>query len=1294
MSANPIRNPLQGERVVGLSPTPAPRITDWNRRLNLFTGRALTSAALTAEQEGRTGRLAQRGQTVSSGVVTGLETDFVSEGQSRFLRIAAGFGLAASGEDVFLAKAVRLAVGSLPVYTTAALLDGVTESGTGEPAAQAIVGQQTSGAAPLRAGGAASQTGELAARRLGPTLDELIAKKVAIPQVGVVVLQPVSVDQLTNFDANDPCEEDPADDAFSDEQWLDGCRIIYYAWPTEWLPLPATGDAWRNRLAYAIFEAEASNTPDQVMPWELAGLPIGLIAFDEAWNPLFADRYAVVRAGGKPRRRTPIVPEAGHEFLWEARLKQFSDHVASLDPGSKSPADLAKEFRHIPPVGLLPASALKLESAPSSDSRTAGSDFFPGSYTVKVHPAPVEQLDWIARGSGSLAAIDTFTPDQVTIAVPVPQIWYETDLLKVEKIDPSFQQTIDRFAHERALWLKRRLDVRAAQAALEPVLTGKPVIYPEPDPDAVEDEQPADNQIDQEIEAFKNPEEAYGTSGTGKLVVDDLESLKKELAALPGVSTELPELEKPETGLQKFTADLQAKADHANDLIDTGFLHVQTDIYRMRQHMLGNTAASRLAISPALAEIAQGTTGLATEEKIESYLQSLKEKLPPPERSGGGTPPPPPPSHAPEHPPPPHERPETHEAGAPHPARPSPPHRLGPTPHVFVAGAFRPRPPIHTEERRPTPAHAAPVVYRGEPMLFGAAQIARVRAENVRQQRPIVGGFVDRTTSVAERLSDPATEQVRAATVASKVRVISNFRKGATPLNIAVDDIEIPGFLDEHGNEARKKIGDIDDTAMAEVLEGKHDPIPENPAEGQIFASGVRAIEHTVAVLRLMEQRVQIYLEAINLCHEAIDKINASAGAAASRLEIIAGELAQARHDTAVAKALTAEEQSRLDRINARRDQILKEQVRLLVYYRPRTIQAINDLPRRWLDPGFATPSIPSCMARHITAPDELREFVDLLREAPISWLRYVPQLIDHIDRIDTLHQIIIDSKSRANFKLYEAPVRKPRTRTGPLAPHITAAHDARRSVVTNKRTNTAQIDLTGLSSATWKESRHFATQTLSIGDLADLAHDHPEVRRASAAEIEDIYKVAAALYSDFCAVPPIPRLNWAERLTQIGSTVNLASLASLPNWNTISALERREMQALTDWLFGRINPAEAEALDHINDLVKVCILLASHAPVTEIIAGDVIHDTAATVGAHVSVTADPSRVRIGMHVLLYHANRPVARGVVEDLAHGVATARVLHVTSPHITLAHHTKAHFATKEAFRRHPLTSSLKV
>ena len=133
-------------------------------------------------------------------------------------------------------------------------------------------------------------------------------------------------------------------------------------------------------------------------------------------------------------------------------------------------------------------------------------------------------------------------------------------------------------------------------------------------------------------------------------------------------------------------------------------------------------------------------------------------------------------------------------------------------------------------------------------------------------------------------------------------------------------------------------------------------------------------------------------------------------------------------------------------------------------------------------------------------------------------------------------------------------------------------------------------------------------------------------------------------------------------------------------------------MQAIVDWLFSRIDPGQPSAVSHINDLVRVAILLASHAPVADIISGDVIRDTTVTPGSRLDLSADPTRVKLGMHVLVYQQNQPVARAVVENLAAGTATARVLTTTSANITVARSSKVQFATEDAFARNPTTSSL--
>jgi hypothetical protein len=1239
MSVTPIRLPFPGERVVGLSPQPAAPVTDWNRRLNLFTGRALSATALIAEQNGQTGRLALRGQMVSPGVVLGLEAGIERNDPKHSIQIGGGYGVCATGEDVCVSAAGRVALNDVPVYATAALLDGA----------------------------AAGALGALADRRLGPTLGELVAKSVAVPKAGILLLQPAQVDQLVNFNPADPCEQDPGSQAFADEQLLDGVRVVYYAWPDEWLELPAPGDRWRNRLAYAIFDREAANGSDQVMPWEEIGLPIGLVGVDDTYTPLFIDRYAVVRQGGQPKRRALLVPGSGYPFLWQARIQQFAGHVTDLAaaaaPVVLDAVALAKEFCYLPPAGLLPNVALGLRNtadakAAGSTSRVTGTRFFPGSFIVRSVPAPMEQLDLLAQSCGPLDALDTFAPAEVTIVVPVPQIWYEPDLLEVLVIDPIFQTTVDEFVYQRSLWLRRRLDVRGYYAALIGSATGVAPTFPSPDPDAIDaGETPAASEIDPNLPSFTTAELTYGTTtvifdAIMKPTVDAVVALKTALNGMPGVGNDVPQLDT--LGLAKFADLLQSRADAADDHIDLGFLRVQTDIYRTRQKMLSTEAATRLAVSPALASIAAGISALATKDDIQTFLQKAKNLLNQPTPPAGPPPPPPPPPSA-----------------------------------LFLSRSIV---PLSTAGFRVAPAitltqEARAATLTGTTQFFAAG--AAFNPGDVTNQRPIVGGGYNlRTTSVVERLQDPPTAEVKNFTVASKYAAISNFRT----LGIGVSDISIPGFKDANGAETSFTFGAITDKILGDVLAGAHDPIPDHPSESDVFAAGVRAMENTVDLLRRLEARVLVYREAATLCRTTLDSVNGNAAAAAARLQVIANNLGQSRHDVAFARALMAEEAGRIAGINARRDQIVTNQVKFLAYFRPRTVEARNDLPFRAIDPGVTAQAVPACMARNLAAPDELRAYVNLMREAPLNWFIYVPPLLDKLDRIDVLHSVVQNSKLRASFKLAQTSLSLLQTTSGPLGAEIMRVYSARQQIMTVNRTATAQLDLTTFAGTTWTASRDRALDFLSIGDLVDLGHYHPEVPRVSAAEIESILKVAACLYSDFSAVLPVIRLDWAQRLLQLGATLNFANLGSLPNWNQVPVLERKEMQALVDWLFSRINPGQPDAVSHMNDLIRVAILLASHAPVADIIAGAVIQPTTISVGSRINLSADLSRVHLGMHVLMYQGATSVARGVVEDLSDGVATTRVLIAPAAGATLSSGAKVHFAAPDAFDRNPLTAGL--
>ena len=100
-----------------------------------------------------------------------------------------------------------------------------------------------------------------------------------------------------------------------------------------------------------------------------------------------------------------------------------------------------------------------------------------------------------------------------------------------------------------------------------------------------------------------------------------------------------------ENGIGSFLAAVDARLSATNDAIDLGFVRARSDIYRVRQIMLGADAASRLVTSPALADLALRDEGArATSKGISEFLiQALTRTPDSLIKIGGVTPPPPPP---------------------------------------------------------------------------------------------------------------------------------------------------------------------------------------------------------------------------------------------------------------------------------------------------------------------------------------------------------------------------------------------------------------------------------------------------------------------------------------------------------------------------------------------------------------------------------------------------------------------------------------------------------------------------
>lgn len=778
-----------------------------------------------------------------------------------------------------------------------------------------------------------------------------------------------------------------------------------------------------------------------------------------------------------------------------------------------------------------------------------------------------------------------------------------------------------------------------------------------------------------------------------------------------------------EKGLADFIQELERLTGQADDQIEFGFLQVRTDMFRVRQFVLGNEEASRLSVSPTLSAIAQRDTAAAAQQDLSDFFNRLKTDT-------VATPP---------------VRP-TESAEIPS-SVPTLLNRRFEAPTSFIRNAFTLE-RADAEVVSPTvvssslvssnlvrlaaeqPISAQPTLFRFDSATgssvgaldlsnfvvaapaaslagtFGltretlsGAQLSGVQLSNTQlleaqsavskdlfskqteesivQQSPLVGK-VNPSITIAERLKEPPAPEARNYTLAGRVSVIGNLASS----NL-FKDIPVPGGVDATFGQIKQRPGSI-----------AVDPgdLPATPDEAEYFSSSVRVLDNTVAALRLAEGRISAYRKAINQARQTLQAVQSLRQQADSRLAVIGGELAEARHDVSVARSLIAEEQQRLGEINQKRQNILATQVPFLVYHRPRTLGPDTDTPVRSLLPSVQLPARPACLDRQWPLPDALQEATDLLRRAPMGWFTHLPPLLHRFDRpeflLGAIQQATLTAQRSAQQRVasfnpgLQRLSNQTANQTGSFAQSISRTFVAQQQTVSSFRIATAQLDINPLLVASWQGLRDRATLTLTLGDLIDGKYARRGLSSAAAQEFEDLTRALGCLYTGFSAIRPILRLNWAERISQYDSPINLRNFSALPRWGEVDYLERRELQSVADWLYLRVSANQAEAIALLNDLVRICILLASAAPVNQIIAGRIVEPTSVNKGGRISIAIDPSRVRIGMSVLLYGGdNRIVAQGRVEDLSGDRAAARITQTATATVQLAANAQVRFMSPD-------------
>ena len=753
-------------------------------------------------------------------------------------------------------------------------------------------------------------------------------------------------------------------------------------------------------------------------------------------------------------------------------------------------------------------------------------------------------------------------------------------------------------------------------------------------------------------------------------------------------------------GLEELIARMDTRIRTASDHVDFGFLRARTEIFRMRQSVLGVDNAGRFLTSPAAAELVRRNENpVATEREFADYFKRLNDvPLEPPPFTAppaNGAPPPPPPP----------------------PATPASLPQRTPLNLTLNAGLFN-APVLNTFGRDRVldfgvAAERERFVGRGEvrgkdfirDVELGTEGLiektSEVRGKNALKTasftqrlatlsvepppavKDVVGasllGATYNTVTVAQRFTLPASVVSSNAAAKGKSDFVTNGLSALRNNGLAIDDLPVYGYrkTDAGQGDDAKRVNAAD-LRGTNIADDDAQEVDNDLHEAVYFRRGIDAIDNTIRFLRGVELRAEDYRRLQADAKNARSVMLGVIGRLQTAVEALAARLAEVRHDLSVARSLRAEEQARVHALVARRKAILAEQVPYLVYRRPRLTNTMNDVPVLAAQPADVEDPVPRCRAgggdEARDAPPELMAMVNTLRDVPVRWLPRIARVFVKLDRVVDLQHLAVESArrvARPYEKSHLQVTEGPQTGTG-LMLNRSLQRQASRIEKTNER---AAKNAPGLATASsWKEAIEPVQSIASIRDLLQIGSVSREVTLAAAGLLDDVAGVASCLHAGLCTVPPATRLRWAELFSQLDEATSLRLLTVLPGFGDerlgVDYMAWRQMQRLVDWLFAQVAD-EDDAHAAINDLVRVCVLLASHAPVKRILSARIRRPRPAIVNTTLELELDPALTRIGMQVLVHSAaaagavQTVVARAVIEDLGTGGATARITQVMGP-----------------------------
>jgi hypothetical protein len=785
--------------------------------------------------------------------------------------------------------------------------------------------------------------------------------------------------------------------------------------------------------------------------------------------------------------------------------------------------------------------------------------------------------------------------------------------------------------------------------------------------------------------------------GREELAVPDFGTVRtagvRRVAALDGFRSEWPQpflaadmARIDEDGLAAFLDSVEGELKVTNDAVDLGFVRARADIYRVRQIMLGADSASRLVTSPALADVAIRDEGArATSKGISEFLDGARTSSAMSARA---------------------VRSQAQETEfTPAPVQPmnmafssafmtlnvsavsatsaaatamAAPATTTGTVSAFAASAAGAAMPAASTFAAATPMTATAMPMMIQPVTMEPAislNVARMgfdairyRPSDIRLQAP-VAGLVERTVTIAERLTPSPAWQALSYAIATKASIVRTLMSLAPndptkPNGISLGDLLLVGF--KHRGRKETDAGYVPTLALFIADRAKATPeymdsdeLPEGKHESDYFTATVRAIDNSVAIMRQVEGRIALFEQLRKSICDLRDEILRLASEAAAWLRSVDVEIAEARHDLSVAERLRAEERARIEATNARRGFILANHVEAIAWRRVREAEHRRPAPALELGSGLAEDPVVACRREHDDVADEIEDYVELLRDAPVRWFPRLAAEIGRIQRLEAARAAIEAMRYRAMMplRLFAPPP--------PAAPKflrgVAQALAVQRRLVEERRIAVTQMNLSILPTLSLAQTHVQIRQMATIGDLLDGRHRQPALTRMASEEIDGIQQIAGCLHEGFGEVAPIVRLAWAEDLSEFDRPAPLHSLAGLPGWAEVPMELRRTLQGFVDWLFGRIDRNDQQARDAVNELVRICLLMAAHAPVDGVIPARLVAPAPAQVGGRFQLALDISRIRKGMTALIRDRDeRIVSQAVIEDIIDGHASAVIV----------------------------------